>query len=184
MTPFHPQPWCSSERTSTTSASPGSAPATATGPVSGWISSSIRAPGTSCPLFGVTWPVPSSVSKTTVSPGSIVTRGGSSRSQKAWGLKSSRWCSAISGPLFDLDLADGERDLGGEAERCGDAPVLPVEQPYLAVAGAEGRVDQLQPEPAGDLRPELDRLAAVEVDANQHRRRLVRREVEDTGGAV
>ena len=54
-----------------------------TGPVSGWIMVGLRLANVSEDVSGVTCPVPSRVSNTTVSPGGIDTRGSSSLSQNA-----------------------------------------------------------------------------------------------------
>ena len=61
-----------------------------TGPVSAWISSCRMCLSELLSLSGPICPVPSSVSKITSSPGSIVRRGGSSRSQTEFGAELSR----------------------------------------------------------------------------------------------
>ena len=87
MFAVQPQPEGVNDSMETRSASPGSAPSTRTGPVTGLTRSKSRAAtsatvesGPSCP------PEASTVSKWTVSPGATVSTGGLALSQPKW------WC--------------------------------------------------------------------------------------------
>ena len=81
----------------TLSASPGSAPSTYTGPVTGLTLSKARASRSAATDRGESWPPEASaVSKATVSPGATVSAGGSALSQpKWWRWRWSVWAAAV-----------------------------------------------------------------------------------------
>src|ERR1700730_461913 len=91
-----PQPLWATSRTSICSTSPGSAPFTKTGPVRAWIRPRSIARYSGNVMPGRTWaPLESTHSKCTVSPESIVRRGGSARSQREWVGSFDSLCSVM-----------------------------------------------------------------------------------------